>query len=1035
MTDDSTMTLPTSEGKRGRDHDTAATPKPSPNPKDKKIPKDGQGGKKADPTASDLSEIEEAPNSANSKASNLATQVEEVPVEDFQTKSAYVQVHEDTTNTHDNNQESNTNKNTNDNKIKNNDDTHAAIAEEDQMSVEEIVFCLDFSHGFVNPSEAYDKLPSDLKKHRTVFASSDVEQIKKLIDEAPTTFQLPVDTLLPLSVERWQDIFADAANIVAKKNPKRKYKAFGLTLAGTHPQDILPPEAFDAGRIAESPIACALGGAYHFFGCLWTMDKDTLIDWMVQQIAPTDLWKTKLPIKARNLSIGFKATEIFDESPTSLHCIEASMAKVMQMKKRDDPEEWAVKIRKHLNSTGQVHLPRKGQGTLKDNFMRIAKTHPEVFTANIVDVSKLTRSSMTALWTAIYTTLGGVWMNPRLFEPVDTTDEGFTLVKKKPKLPSSLKKQSFSPDVKAAAPTYATATQKTIPVRRQASGCFLKKKPAKIIKKLSKGPTRKFLTFFKVRLPRVTKPFGPEAEAEVVQSSQNLFKIIWKFDPRAVVLAYRGSGTTTLNKDSPALSSRSQLQLYADNVFVKQDANTWMKVQIAHDKSRLEFEEDEGFQGSVQEADLWFHPDKVQARSTASIGWLLGSTPDSCNIIDMKASHEAHPDLGIECEPRPQNIRLYPGKNTIPAEQQVKAIHIYVALENVPRARRRYGLCYGSRNRNLANVPDKQLFKFIPECSDPKFPISMSHRSAVIRMMSKQKHLLLSTVIIPTSTIAGLHVFIDEVGFTLCHILMCLRLGDQSIPLFLSVTERLWGAAGYQVIFTVKKDRLNEANSLIPLLSVLIEAKFGSDARQWFTEEARITSEGFYWDEDEQQIKQSEDASTAMDDDNFSIDSNDSYVNNLTAALNLGDMEETTQGGVFNFDIDFVFDDIAPPNQYGDNGSVKTFRDVCEQKSRQERLDDEAAGDTRAPIDSPPSTQKRFPPVSKDSKPSAIDTNSTHATPASTLTEDLPSSGTLEQMMANNPNLVHQFLLNNPQLFQPASNSTVSPTDGDDGQS
>jgi hypothetical protein len=215
--------------------------------------------------------------------------------------------------------------------------------------------------------------------------------------------------------------------------------------------------------------------------------------------------------------------------------------------------------------------------------------------------------------------------------------------------------------------------------------------------------------------------------------------------------------------------------------------------------------------------------------------------------------------------------------------------------------------------------------------------------------------------------------------------------------------------------------------------------KFGSAARQWFTEEARITSEGFYWNEDEQQIKQSEDASTAMDDDNFSIDSNDSYVNSLTAALNLSDMEETTQGGVFNFDIDFVFDDIAPPNQYGDNGIIKTFRDVCEQKLHQERLEKEAAAvavATRVSIDSLPSTQKCFTPFSNDSKPSAIDTssaNSTHATPASTLTEDIPSPGTLKQMMANNPNLVHQFLLNNPQLFQPASNSTVSPA-GDDSQ-
>jgi hypothetical protein len=290
------MMLPTSEGKRGRDPDNAAAPKPYPNPKDKKIPRDGQEGKNADPSESVLSEIEDAPNSANLKASNLATRVEEVPAEDLQSKLGSLQAHEDTTNTHDHNQEVNNNKHSKDNKTNKNDATHAAITEEDHMSVEEIVFCLDFSHGFVNPSEAYDQLPDNLKKHRTAFESSDGEKLKKFIDEAPTIFQLPVDTPLPLSVERWQDIFADAATIVAKKNPKRKYKLFGLTLAGTHPQDFLPPDAFDAGHIAESPLACALGGAYHFFGCLWTMDKDILIDWMVQQVAPTDLWKTKLPI-------------------------------------------------------------------------------------------------------------------------------------------------------------------------------------------------------------------------------------------------------------------------------------------------------------------------------------------------------------------------------------------------------------------------------------------------------------------------------------------------------------------------------------------------------------------------------------------------------------------------------------------------------------------------------------------------------------------------------------------------------------------
>jgi hypothetical protein len=220
------------------------------------------------------------------------------------------------------------------------------------------------------------------------------------------------------------------------------------------------------------------------------MDKDVLIDWMAQKILPTDLWKDKLPIKTRNLALGFSDQELFDEDPKLFHCIEVSMAKVMQMKNRENPEEWAVKIRKNLNSSGQVHLPRKGQGTLKDSFMRIAKTHPSVFKDNIVNQSKLTRSSMTALWAAIYTTLGGVWWNPQQLESDPPTDDGFSVVQHTHQslLKSSLKKASFPPEAKKPNPSYApkvTAKPKLTPAHRKAakpaqasnkaSGCFFEK--------------------------------------------------------------------------------------------------------------------------------------------------------------------------------------------------------------------------------------------------------------------------------------------------------------------------------------------------------------------------------------------------------------------------------------------------------------------------------------------------------------------------------------------------------------------------------
>ncbi len=154
-------------------------------------------------------------------------------------------------------------------------------------------------------------------------------------------------------------------------------------------------------------------------------------------------------------------------------------------------------------------------------------------------------------------------------------------------------------------------------------------------------------------------------------------------------------------------------------------------------------------------------------------------------------------------------------------------------------------------------------------------------------------------------------------------------------------------------------------------------------------------------------------------------------MTNLTAALNLGDLETPTEGnkGVFDFDLDFVFDDAAPVNQYGDNGSVKTFRDACEQKSRDQRNAEALA---KAASIKPAA---KAPPASITDTTSTT-TDTTKGTPSS-LTEETPSNASLEQLMVNNPDLVQQFLLNNPQLFPqtPPTSSTVSPTTGVDGQS
>jgi hypothetical protein len=252
-----------------------------------------------------------------------------------------------------------------------------------------------------------------------------MENVLEHIDSAPELFNMLNSSLPFLSVDAWTQIFESTSIITSKKNPKRKYKDFGISLAGTHPQNLLPLEDFHDSKILESPIACALGGAYHFYGCIWVKNDDFLINWTTETIKPTELWN-KFPIKTRNLATAFSHEEMFNKDSSSLHCIEASMAAKMKVKQRDNPEEWMAKLEKALNSTGQVML---GHGTIKDALMRLAKMHPSTFGKDhIMDDSKLLRSSMTALWTAPYWLVGGAWLKP---QQLGAMEPEFTLVQSK----------------------------------------------------------------------------------------------------------------------------------------------------------------------------------------------------------------------------------------------------------------------------------------------------------------------------------------------------------------------------------------------------------------------------------------------------------------------------------------------------------------------------------------------------------------------------------------------------------------------------
>ena len=116
----------------------------------------------------------------------------------------------------------------------------------------------------------------------------------------------------------------------------------------------------------------------------------------------------------------------------------------MQMKERKDPDKWAEKCWSIYTWLVKWCSFKNLDKALSNRVKCVSPRHmhPGDFKDNIVDKkTKLTWSSMvTALWTTIYTTLGGVWMTlqqPKSVPDPAPTPDRFTVVHHKKKETSS----------------------------------------------------------------------------------------------------------------------------------------------------------------------------------------------------------------------------------------------------------------------------------------------------------------------------------------------------------------------------------------------------------------------------------------------------------------------------------------------------------------------------------------------------------------------------------------------------------------------
>lgn len=652
----------------------------------------------------------------------------------------------------------------------------------------------------------------------------------------------------------------------------------------------------------------------------------------------TNKWH-KLPNALRTKVQAFEEKDVFSEDGNSVHD--------MTRKGKAMKSPYAT----HLGVNGweellQELMERKStlakstQGQLMLLFgMRLAKTDPELlFNKGTWTGTKLNARNDTNAWAAAYNMFGAPWKKKK----AQFNAKDIAIKENKTPTPPTKKTHNDTPAATGTAeqakktptlpPGTKMSTGPTSVTFNTKNGIFISKALKDVKSKNTNSmlqQKRKYNTFMKLRLPKMKRDYN-DADEELGENFSELMDIITAADPHAIILPWNeNSRIKALSKTSDRPTTRASIEDYVDRCYVSKGMSPWCRLRIGHNVEVVSWT-DEDFGRNLRTKDMSLYPDKLQVKKTGCAGWWLGSHPATMNSADMEQAISQHPKMrGIPIEIRTQPIRLT-AQGKIPNEEQVKACHLHTEFDAVAKCRRAMNEIYGSRT--TTGFPLGKKMRFVPNVADSRFPCTMQTRSNVKAMLAKQKRFLKKTKTSTNWSIRGLDYMVEEIGFTLRQALMGIRsASDNDRNLFISVDEY---SNSTNVAFVFHEELEEEAHSVIPLLSVIMEAKYGPRIWNWFTDDAKDQTAGFYWDHEENRVRSSEEAITneILEDWEDGSDMED-------------DIEIVDDPAAKNLDIKFVIDEPGGKNQYGDSGSVKTFRNDCATGNRKDRDKDDEDDD------------------------------------------------------------------------------------------
>jgi hypothetical protein len=570
----------------------------------------------------------------------------------------------------------------------------------------------------------------------------------------------------------------------------------------------------------------------------------------------------------------------------------------------------------------------KGE-TMRQFGLRLSLTDPRLIFLEEDGVWKngLVDRQDTCAWTGAYTYFGAIWPHALTWESFDVKQAAKTAItiedndeeddddsvnNSKARNPKSSMKSNSETKKKAVGFTRQHFLSK--PLADQSAITVEKKR----LKKYKKTHT----TFMKFKSARITAEGQYEQETEYIKMVHELLKKLWQLDPDIIIHQWNDVNAVPLKRTSTLPTNKNAASAFINGAYLRQGQCAWVRFLMGHNKNTDTFSEP-SVKEWFRDRDMNFYKEKLQAKITCKAGWLLGSHGSCLNPRDLEAALEMVPELqGIPIEIRIEAIRVEKGK-----QSGVKAAHILTPWDKALKCRIAMNLIYSKRSKN--GYPLGKDMRFIPNIMDTRFITTAKTKMQVKKSISKQKFFLAKTQTATSYTIIGLDYVEPKLGTTLREIIMGLRSNSEPEKnLFINVDAHMFT---HTVTFLFHEDRTQEAMTAIPALPVILEAKLGPRIWNWFSEEAKSLSAGYYWDE-KSGLKSTEDnrMSEILGDWGTEWGSDD-------------DDEKSMATSASRFEPFKIITDEPGTNQYYDDGStVGTFKSAIRKvhpDSRKELMD------------------------------------------------------------------------------------------------